>query len=121
VLRRGLLENGYDELAISGAHAVAVLSLPPLHKDPFDRMLVAQATVEGVVLLTATPRSLNIRPGPESVIASAIPCLSGVWRSSLLSDPLKISFLTARWGRLAGPRPQARCEPLSLAFDVSHR
>jgi PIN domain nuclease of toxin-antitoxin system len=45
VLRRGLLENGYGELAIAGDHAVAVLNLPPLHRDPFDRMLVAQATV----------------------------------------------------------------------------
>lgn len=63
VLRRGLLENGYDELAISGAHAVAVLSLPPLHKDPFDRMLVAQATVEGVVLLTVDATVAQY-PGP---------------------------------------------------------
>lgn len=53
VLRRGLLDNGYQELAISGAHAVAVAGLPPLHKDPFDRILVAQAMVEGIVLLTA--------------------------------------------------------------------
>ena len=53
VLPRGLLENGYGELAIAGDHAVAVLKLPPLHRDPFDRMLVAQATVEGVLLLTA--------------------------------------------------------------------
>ena len=53
VLRRGLLENGYGELAIAGDHAVAVLNLPPLHRDPFDRMLVAQATVAGVLLLTA--------------------------------------------------------------------
>ncbi len=52
VLRRGLLDNGYQELAISGAHAVAVDALPPLHKDPFDRILVAQAIVEGITLLT---------------------------------------------------------------------
>lgn len=55
LLRRGLLENGYTELAITGSHAVAVESLPPLHKDPFDRMLVAQAQVEGIMLLTADP------------------------------------------------------------------
>ena len=53
LLRRGLLDNGYEELPIIGHHAVAVLALPPLHKDPFDRMLVAQATAEGLVLLTA--------------------------------------------------------------------
>ncbi len=63
VLRRGLLENGYDELAIGGDHAVAVLNLPPLHKDPFDRMLVAQAMVEGIVLLTADATVVQY-PGP---------------------------------------------------------
>ena len=63
VLRRGLLENGYGELAIAGDHAVAVLNLPPLHRDPFDRMLVAQATVEGVVLLTADALVAQY-PGP---------------------------------------------------------
>jgi PIN domain nuclease of toxin-antitoxin system len=53
VLRRGLLESGYTELSITGDHAVAVGVLPVLHKDPFDRMLVAQAAVEGMTLVTA--------------------------------------------------------------------
>ena len=53
VLRRGLLDNGYQELAITSEHAVFIDSLPLLHKDPFDRILVAQATVEGIILLTA--------------------------------------------------------------------
>lgn len=53
VLRRGLLDNGYQELPVSSEHAVSVDSLPLLHKDPFDRILVAQANVEGIVLLTA--------------------------------------------------------------------
>jgi PIN domain nuclease of toxin-antitoxin system len=53
VLRRGLLDNGYSELPVSSEHAVAVESLAPIHKDPFDRILVAQATVEGITLLTA--------------------------------------------------------------------
>ena len=53
LLRRGLIDNGYGELAVTSAHAVAVDSLPPIHKDPFDRILVAQAIVEGIVLLTA--------------------------------------------------------------------
>lgn len=52
VLRRGLLDNGYSELFITSEHAVFLSSLPPLHKDPFDRILIAQATVEGITLLT---------------------------------------------------------------------
>ncbi len=53
VLRRGLLDNGYEELPITSEHAVFIDSLPDLHKDPFDRILVAQATVEGITLLTS--------------------------------------------------------------------
>ena len=52
VLRRGLLDNGYSELPIVSGHVVAIESLPMIHKDPFDRVLVAQATVEGITLLT---------------------------------------------------------------------
>lgn len=55
LLRRGLLDNGYEELPISGQHAVAVDGLPPIHKDPFDRILVAQSLVEGITLLTMDP------------------------------------------------------------------
>jgi PIN domain nuclease of toxin-antitoxin system len=51
-LRRGLLDNGWTELAIRSDHAVALDTLPPIHKDPFDRILVAQAQVEGMPLLT---------------------------------------------------------------------
>ncbi len=53
VLRRGLLDNGYEELPITSAHAVGLDALPPIHKDPFDRILVAQAQIEGLTLLTA--------------------------------------------------------------------
>ena len=53
LLRRGPLDNGYDELAITAEHAAAIANLPPIHRDPFDRMLVAQSTVEGILLLTA--------------------------------------------------------------------
>ena len=56
LLRRALLNNGYQELAVTGEHAVAVADLPPLHKDPFDRILVAQSIVEGITLLTSDPR-----------------------------------------------------------------
>lgn len=52
-LHQGLLANGYDELPITGEHAVATIKLPPIHKDPFDRMLIAQASVEGLILLTS--------------------------------------------------------------------
>lgn len=51
-LWRMLLVNGYRELPVSSEHTVAVNELPPLHKDPFDRILVAQARVEGLLLLT---------------------------------------------------------------------
>ena len=56
LLRRGLVDNGYQELSITGEHAAAVDGLPPLHKDPFDRMLIAQSIVEGVTLLTLDER-----------------------------------------------------------------
>jgi PIN domain nuclease of toxin-antitoxin system len=53
IIRRGMLDNGYQELLIQSDHAVAVVNLPWLHKDPFDRLLVAQATVEGILMLTS--------------------------------------------------------------------
>ena len=63
LLRRGLLDNGYSELPIISDHVVATESLPPIHKDPFDRILVAQATVEGVTLLTLDSL-VSQYPGP---------------------------------------------------------
>jgi PIN domain nuclease of toxin-antitoxin system len=63
LLRRELLDNGYSELPVTGQHAVMVGSLPPIHKDPFDRLLVAQATVEGVTLLTSDD-IVGRYPGP---------------------------------------------------------
>jgi PIN domain nuclease of toxin-antitoxin system len=53
LLRRGLIAAGYEELAITSEHAIAVQQLPALNRDPFDRMLVAQAQVEGFTLLTS--------------------------------------------------------------------
>jgi PIN domain nuclease of toxin-antitoxin system len=53
VLRRSLLDSGYGELAVGGDHAAAVADLPALHGDPFDRIQVAQARIEGLVFLTA--------------------------------------------------------------------
>jgi len=63
LLRRGLLEHGYAELDVTGAHATAVDLLPPIHKDPFDRLLVAQAQIEGLTLLT-TDEIVAHYPGP---------------------------------------------------------
>jgi PIN domain nuclease of toxin-antitoxin system len=62
-IRIQMIENGYEELPVLGKHAVAVDSLPPIHKDPFDRILVAQAMVEGITLLTADSVMAQY-PGP---------------------------------------------------------
>lgn len=52
VLRRSLLDAGYEELSIESQHAFEVATLPPLHRDPFDRLLLGQAIAEGILLLT---------------------------------------------------------------------
>lgn len=56
VLRRALLDNDYVELPITGEHTVTVGTLPAIHKDPFDRILVAQAACEGLTLATSDPQ-----------------------------------------------------------------
>jgi PIN domain nuclease of toxin-antitoxin system len=61
--RRALLENGYEELSVTSAHAAGTATLPPIHKDPFDRMLVVQAALEGILLLTSDPLVAQY-PGP---------------------------------------------------------
>ena len=66
-LRLSLLESGYTELPIIGPHAAAVASLPLIHRDPFDRLLVAQAMLEGITLLTADP-VLARYPAPVRVV-----------------------------------------------------
>lgn len=67
LLRRGLLDNGYSELPIISDHVVAIDSLPQIHKDPFDRLLVAQATIEGVTLLTIDSL-VSQYPGPVRTV-----------------------------------------------------
>lgn len=52
VLRRSLLDAGYEELSVESQHAFEVATLPSLHRDPFDRLLLGQAIAEGIVLLT---------------------------------------------------------------------
>lgn len=63
VLRRALLDNGYSELPITSEHVIHIEQLPPKHKDPFDRVLIAQAVVEGITLLT-NDQKLVAYPGP---------------------------------------------------------
>lgn len=63
LLRRGLLDNGYAELPVTSQHAVSIDGLPPLHEDPFDRMLLAQALTEGITLVTHDVQ-LARYPGP---------------------------------------------------------
>jgi len=67
VLRRTLGEAGFLELPVNGDHAVAVRSLPSFHKDPFDRLLLAQAMVEGITLLTVDS-ILAKYPGPVRLV-----------------------------------------------------
>lgn len=67
VLRRNLIDNDYEELAITGEHVVAVDGLPAIHKDPFDRLLVAQSMVEGITLLTSDAIVARY-PGPVRLV-----------------------------------------------------
>ena len=53
ILHRTLLENRLEELVLTTAHAGRLLDLPPVHKDPFDRLMIAQALAEGVPFVTA--------------------------------------------------------------------
>ncbi|HEV2323694.1 MAG TPA: type II toxin-antitoxin system VapC family toxin [Terracidiphilus sp.] len=62
-IRKHMLANGYQELPIDGSHAVAVDSLPLIHRDPFDRLLIAQAIIEGITFLTRD-RAIAKYPGP---------------------------------------------------------
>lgn len=66
-LWRMLLVNGYREISVTSEHAVAVNDLPPLHKDPFDRILVAQARIEGLTLLTADKMVAKYGEGVKKV------------------------------------------------------
>lgn len=61
--RREMIERGFRELVVTGLHAAYVAALPFIHKDPFDRLLVAQATVEDITLITADEQIARY-PGP---------------------------------------------------------
>ena len=66
-LRKQLVINGYEEVSVSADHALAVDVLPALHKDPFDRILIAQARTEGMLLLTADSQILRYGIGIMTV------------------------------------------------------
>lgn len=70
VLRRGLLESGFPELAIESRHVLAVADLPDIHRDPFDRLLIAQARMEGLILLSVDEQlagyGATVRTVPQS-------------------------------------------------------
>lgn len=67
LLRRGLIDSGYQEIPLLSAHTVFLKNLPALHKDPFDRILVAQAMAEGITLLTADDVVASY-PGPIRLV-----------------------------------------------------
>lgn len=66
-LRKMLVTHGYAELAVTAEHALKVEALPLLHKDPFDRMLLAQARAEGMLLLTADAAILQYQEATQAV------------------------------------------------------
>lgn len=65
IFRTSLLRNGYKELSVSSEHALGVRLLPDIHKDPFDRIMIAQANVEGISFLTQDGNALKY-PGVRS-------------------------------------------------------
>lgn len=67
LLRRSLLDNSYEELEVSGEHAIAIDLLPLVHRDPFDRLLIAQSVVEGITLLTSD-RIVARYPAPVRLV-----------------------------------------------------
>ncbi|MCI4239179.1 type II toxin-antitoxin system VapC family toxin [Dickeya dianthicola] len=68
-LRKGLFDNGFKELAVKGEHAMNVLNLPELlHKDPFDRMLIAQANYEKFIFITSDNKIIDLSSKFISII-----------------------------------------------------
>ena len=71
-IRERLEENGFEELPVTAQHAVALSRLTPIHGDPFDRMLVAQAMAEPMALITTDER-LAAYPGTIEVVGPGGP------------------------------------------------
>jgi len=67
ILYSGLLDNGYDEITITTKHTLTVSTLPDIHKDPFDRIMLAQAISEGIPLLTSDA-ALSDYPAPIIIV-----------------------------------------------------
>jgi len=63
LLLRSLRDNGFSELPVTSHHTIAILGLPDIHKDPFDRLLIVQAITEGITLLTSDATVAKY-PGP---------------------------------------------------------
>ncbi len=59
--------QGFDLLSITPAHCRDLSGLPPIHRDPFDRMLIAQSTIEGITLITAD-QTVARYPGPIQLV-----------------------------------------------------
>jgi PIN domain nuclease of toxin-antitoxin system len=66
-LRQAAREGGYLELPVLGVHTEQLAKLPTIHKDPFDRMLVAQANAEPMRLLTSDQMLLQYGPNVELI------------------------------------------------------
>ncbi len=66
-LRQAAREGGYLELPVLGVHTEQLAKLPAIHKDPFDRMLVAQANAEPMRLLTSDQMLLQYGPNVEVI------------------------------------------------------
>jgi PIN domain nuclease of toxin-antitoxin system len=69
-VHRAALETGFRELPISAVHATAVRHLPPHHRDPFDRLLIVQARIEPLLLMTDDPL-ISLYPVPRIGAAAA--------------------------------------------------
>jgi PIN domain nuclease of toxin-antitoxin system len=67
VLRSAMLGHGWEELPVVAAHVLAATGLPPLHGDPFDRLILAQALAEGMTLVT-TDKTVARYPGPVRLV-----------------------------------------------------
>ena len=55
-LDKAIVGSGYEHLPVEAAHTVQLVELPHLHRDPFDRMLIAQSIVEPLRLITSDPQ-----------------------------------------------------------------
>lgn len=52
---KSILNSGFELLSVSSNHVLGISNLPFHHKDPFDRMLIAQAQLEGLTLISKDP------------------------------------------------------------------